>query len=363
MKNKKKLAAGAVALSAVLIAAGTFAWFTTTDKVENTFQMDNFDVSITEDFDTPDVPLTPGADVTKEVGITNSGNVDVLVRVKLEETLKLLEMDEEKENNALKVEYTSQEQTSDPYVPVLISDEMIQAYEEKYTTDYSATAQEKGVPATITVLRKETTNGDNTVYSYVAYVTATNQLVKVTPNGDNAETPDSFDVEYAYNKRKDAGGSKYEVTASHGKEGDDGDSALATYYGSDFHTDAVTLNFDDKVSTNGTLNSDTTWFLADDGYFYYTKALNGSSISDPLLKSVKINENAGNALKGATYTITPEMEAVQVEHDAVKATWNDLSYNNSDETPQGEVSGNDSTAINQMIANIINFGEGYFQAG
>ncbi len=348
MKNKKKLAAGAVALSAVLIAAGTFAWFTTTDKVENTFQMDNFDVSITEDFDTPDVPLTPGADVTKEVGITNSGNVDVLVRVKLEETLKLLEMDEEKENNALKVEYTSQEQTSDPYVPVLISDEMIQAYKEKYT-DYSATAREKGVPGTITVLRKTTKTGDNTVYSYVAYVTATNQLVKVTPNGDNAETPDSFTVEYAYNKRKAASDGKYEVIATHGKD----DSALKDYYGSgnDFHTDAVTLSFDEKVSTDGTLNADTTWFLADDGYFYYTKALNGSSISDPLLKSVKINEEAGNALKGATYTITPEMQAVQVDYAAASSAWSDMCG----EEPSASTPATKDDA-KQVVYNIVNYG-------
>lgn len=83
MKNKKKIALGAAALAVVMVAAGTFAWFTTTDKVENIFGMDNFDVTITEDFDKPDVPLVPGTDVTKQVGVTNSGNVPVVVRVKL----------------------------------------------------------------------------------------------------------------------------------------------------------------------------------------------------------------------------------------------------------------------------------------
>ena len=89
MKNKKKIALGAGALAVVMVAAGTFAWFTTTDKVENVFGMDNFDVTITEAFDKDDpIPLVPGTDVTKEVGVTNSGNVPVIVRVKLEETLK-----------------------------------------------------------------------------------------------------------------------------------------------------------------------------------------------------------------------------------------------------------------------------------
>ena len=107
MKNKKRIAIGAVALAVVLIVAGTFAWFTTTDKVANVFEMDNFDVTITEDFDPSDVPLNPGANVTKEVGITNGGNVDVLVRVKLEETLSLLEQDTTDGVDKLKVEYKS----------------------------------------------------------------------------------------------------------------------------------------------------------------------------------------------------------------------------------------------------------------
>ena len=88
MRNKKKIAFGAAALAVVMVAAGTYAWFSTTDKTKtNVFGMDNFDVTITEAFDTPEVPLVPGADITKEVGVTNSGNVPVVVRVKLEENI------------------------------------------------------------------------------------------------------------------------------------------------------------------------------------------------------------------------------------------------------------------------------------
>ena len=69
MRNKKKIAFGAAALAVVMVAAGTYAWFSTTDKTKtNVFGMDNFDVTITEAFDTPEVPLVPGADITKEVG-------------------------------------------------------------------------------------------------------------------------------------------------------------------------------------------------------------------------------------------------------------------------------------------------------
>ncbi|WP_297213887.1 BsaA family SipW-dependent biofilm matrix protein [uncultured Flavonifractor sp.] len=315
MKNKRKIAVGAAALAVVLVSAGTFAWFSTTDKTEpNIFQMDNFDVTVTEDFDTPDVPLNPGMDVTKEVGVTNAGNVDVLVRVKLEEALSLLVQDDTDGVDKLKVEYLADkaDAAGAQYVPVSISDAMITAYTKAGYASYST-----NTPTDVTVYRKETTNGDNTVYSYLAYVTDTKQLVQVTPQGDNAATPDSFNVMYAYNERKDAGSGQYTVTATHGKD----DEVLDTYYADGTFHDVVTLNFAANVQTDGAaLGTDTVWYLADDGYFYYTKALKGESISEPLLQSVSIREAAGNALKGATYTITPVMQAVQVGYDAAAAT-------------------------------------------
>lgn len=278
MKNKRKIAVGAAALAVALVSAGTFAWFSTTDKTEpNIFQMDNFDVTVTEDFDTPDVPLNPGMDVTKEVGVTNAGNVDVLVRVKLEEALSLLVQDDTDGVDKLKVEYLADkaDAAGAQYVPVSISDAMITAYTKAGYAFYST-----NTPTDVTVYRKETTNGDNTVYSYLAYVTDTKQLVQVTPQGDNAATPDSFNVMYAYNERKDAGSGQYTVTATHGKD----DEVLDTYYADGTFHDVVTLNFAANVQTDGAaLGTDTVWYLADDGYFYYTKALKGESISEPLL--------------------------------------------------------------------------------
>lgn len=374
MKNKKKIALGATALAAVLVAAGTFAWFTTTDKVENIFDMDNFDVVITEDFDPSDVPLVPGTDITKEVGVSNNGNVDVLVRVKLEETLSLLQMETDAEGGTvdkIKVVYdvSADKTETEGYVPAAISDEMIAAYGTQGYSSYTT-----NVPQGITVLRKTTKNdgenqNGNTVYSYLAYkvVEATettpayNHLVKLTPvigNG-SAEQPQSFTVEYAYNMYKDAGTKQYSVTAVHGKD----DNTLDTYFGSTFH-DVVILNFATGVQTDGgALAENTTWYLADDGYFYYTKPLTGATISDPLLESVSISKTVGNAFKGATYTITPIMEAVQVEHDAVAATWTDLSYNHTADTVAATVPDNNADGIKQMIANIINTEthKGYYQ--
>lgn len=367
MRNKKKIAFGAAALAVVMVAAGTYAWFSTTDKTKtNVFGMDNFDVTITEAFDTPEVPLVPGADITKEVGVTNSGNVPVVVRVKLEETLELLEQETEEGKDKLKVEYFSNKSQDNKYVPVLISQDMITAYQTNGYSEFSAGGYDK--LSGITVLQKET-NGNNgsSVYSYLAYVTeevdggTNHHLVQVTPKGNNLAKPDDFDVQYAYNVKKEVSPSPgtYKANAVHGKE----DGTLNKYYDSTgkkkFH-DAVVLNFDTNVQTNhNTLEKNSTWYLADDGYFYYTEALKGTSISAPLLNSVSIKKEAGNTLKGAIYTITPVMEAVQLNYEAATATWTDMSGENA--TGLKNVQANQAKQLVYNITTSENH-KGYYSA-
>lgn len=365
MRNKKKIAFGAAALAVVMVAAGTYAWFSTTDKTKtNVFGMDNFDVTITEAFDTPEVPLVPGADITKEVGVTNSGNVPVVVRVKLEETLELLE--QETGEGKLKVEYGNEKTPQNNQVPVLISQEMIEAYKGNGYNSFSVENYDNLTD--ITVWQKKTSsNNGNTVYSYLAYVTegvddgTNHHLVQVTPvigNG-SAEKPDSFTVRYAYNIKKDIESNGiYKATATHGKANED--ENLNKYYNSNFHENAVVLNFADNVSINGTVDNDNiTWVLMNDGYFYYTKALNGTSISEPLLKSVSIKQEADNTLKGATYTITPVMEAVQMNYKAATATWKDMS--GTEATDLNAVQANQAKQLVYNITTSENH-KGYYSA-
>ncbi len=365
MKNKKKIAFGAGALAIVLVAAGTFAWFSTTDKTSpNIFGMDNFDVTITEAFDKDNpIPLVPGTDVTKEVGVTNSGNVPVVVRVKLDEALELLEQDSTVAGvDRLKLEYSDRNAATDTQIPVLISDAMITAYKGGNGGYKDFTTTSYGNLTGITVLRKETKGSGqaNTVYSYLAYVTeespldsGNHHLVQVTPSGGTATAPGSFTVKYAYNVKKQAEDGTYIVNAIHGKPGED--EKLDNYYDGTkqkkFHEDAVVLNFAENVDTTGTVSAGTVkWVLMNDGYFYYTEALNGESISAPLLKSVSIKNTAGNSLKGATYTITPAMEAVQMNWDAAKNTWKELNSSQVSSTINGSVS-----AADQLVYNIVNF--------
>ena len=83
MKNKKSLVA-LVALLVVGVVGSTFAYFTTTKTFENIFSTEGYSTSVSETFESP-TEWTPGTTTSKVVTATNNGDVEVAVRVKLEE--------------------------------------------------------------------------------------------------------------------------------------------------------------------------------------------------------------------------------------------------------------------------------------
>ncbi|MCR4646073.1 MAG: BsaA family SipW-dependent biofilm matrix protein [Oscillospiraceae bacterium] len=73
----------------ILFARQTFAWFTSQDEVTNRLTANaDYGVSIVEDF-TPPENMTPGQEVNKDVSVVNTGNIDALVRVQIENMLKI----------------------------------------------------------------------------------------------------------------------------------------------------------------------------------------------------------------------------------------------------------------------------------
>lgn len=83
-KNKK--VAGIVGLAAVMMIGGTFAYFNQTMTVENPFDTGKYDSVLTESFKPADGEnWEPGAEVNKDIEVTNTGDYDVLVRVKFDE--------------------------------------------------------------------------------------------------------------------------------------------------------------------------------------------------------------------------------------------------------------------------------------
>lgn len=84
MRNKKVL--GIAGLAAVMMVGGTLAYFSQEMSIENPFDTGKYDSVIVEDFKPSDGDnWEPGATVDKKVEVKNTGDYDILVRVKFEE--------------------------------------------------------------------------------------------------------------------------------------------------------------------------------------------------------------------------------------------------------------------------------------
>ena len=85
MRKNKKIA-GVAGLAAIMVIGGTFAYFNQTMTVTNPFDTGKYNTNVTEDFKPEDGKTwEPGAEVNKDVTVKNTGDYDVLVRVKLTE--------------------------------------------------------------------------------------------------------------------------------------------------------------------------------------------------------------------------------------------------------------------------------------
>lgn len=97
MTTKKKKSAKqrrvlivALIVAVAIVAASTFAWFSSKDEVTNRLTASaNYNVSIVEDFQPP-ADWLPGQTINKDVAAVNTGNVDAFVRMWLDGKLRLL---------------------------------------------------------------------------------------------------------------------------------------------------------------------------------------------------------------------------------------------------------------------------------
>lgn len=85
MKNKKLKAV--VGLTAVAVIGGSLAYFNQTMTVENPFDTNKYESEMVEHFKPTDGDnWQPGATVNKDIQVNNTGDYDVIVRVKFDET-------------------------------------------------------------------------------------------------------------------------------------------------------------------------------------------------------------------------------------------------------------------------------------
>ena len=341
----------------MVAVGGTFAWFSTTDQVENVFDMDDFDVSITEAFD-PETPMNPGSTITKQVGVTNYGDVPVYVRVKFEEKLVLKNWAfKENTDNRLLVygkktptdaeeaeaflmnreQFETQDGLEYPYpdfykAVVAVYDQnvintieadsnKIEADSNKWE-DFTKNANLGVSFKNVKVYRKDATaTGDNNkVYQYFAYDATDNQIVEIKAVKNDEGKTTSYTARYAYHVLK-VEDRKIESTHAmkdfeendaliHGEN----DEWIKFNFAEEFGTDVR----DAKESENWILDTDAE---NNKGYYYYKHVLDAGESTPNLLESVTFGQKMPNSFLGAVYTITPVMEAVQANGDAVNATW------------------------------------------
>ena len=82
--NKKM--AGVLGLASVALVGGTFAYFTQSATIDNPFDTASYSTVVTEDFKPEEgEDWQPGAEVNKDLYVDNTGDRDVVVRVKFED--------------------------------------------------------------------------------------------------------------------------------------------------------------------------------------------------------------------------------------------------------------------------------------
>ena len=332
--SKKTQAAVALGAAAVVAVGGTFAWFSTTDQVENVFDMDDFDVSITEAFD-PETPMNPGSTITKQVGVTNYGDVPVYVRVKFEEKLVLKNwaLNEEDDKRLLyyadtktpsgKEDLFAKDGTAYPEgtgfekaIPAVYDEKVI----KQFTTGDWSEVQTPDLGSgfeNVKVYTKESTasgEGANTVHQYFAYDTTDNQIVEIKAMTDDGGTT-TYTAKYAYHVVTDE---DREIESTHAMKDFEANDALIHGENDKW----IKFNFAEAFTGNESDN----WILDTDaennkGYYYYKHVLDAGESTPNLLDSVTFGKEMPNSFLGAVYTITPVMEAVQENGDAVDATW------------------------------------------
>ena len=86
MKKLKKSAIAMVSLLVLVLVAGTFAYWNQTATIENPFDTGKYGTTIIENFRPEEGHnWQPGVEVDKDVFVQNTGDQDIIVRVKLDE--------------------------------------------------------------------------------------------------------------------------------------------------------------------------------------------------------------------------------------------------------------------------------------
>ncbi len=316
MKNHKKLFGGlAIAMSVVIAASASFAWFTSQDDRVNHFetkQMANGDVTLVEIFDPPS-DWKPGQEVIKNVSAANVSETDALVRISFEEILKKLT------SGGATVTDTAPGHAN--WIPVHVS-------VDNYTSWTQLTNADTNAPIPAKVIIRKSSGIDpasgKTVDSYFTYYDLgggnfQKMTAKITPNNGKVDVTNLlyyyFDGKTTY--QADWAGENVKVSGTNVVH------PLNTAF--DFANKTGPLQTDAKLilkydALKAAMTDNNWWYNEADGYFYYIGKLAPGQISSRLLDTVTLSSAADNSYALLELDLVVLLDAIQNTKDAITAT-------------------------------------------
>ena len=313
-KNKKFVMGASAALTIMMLAAGTFAWYSAQHSVDNKFKTDGMpdgSVKVWEIFDEDGgQEAKPGEKIQKDVGVTNLGDNPVFVRATFEEMVHKYDSDGNVALPGLAVEKSATMKADADLeanggnflpVPVIETASWVDPATEGYTLDGS-------VPAGVTVKMKQlTTSSVSASYEVVAFSTQNGQVggewkVDSVNNVISVENP-TFNY---YSRTTPA------ATFSWTQ-----DTLTATAPTAFQLDDKINLLYHDGNVNNTTPTANKWYFNAEDGWFYYVGLVNSGEVTPLLLTAVQIDPSAGNDYMYMDYTLTVNAQALQGYQEAL----------------------------------------------
>jgi alternate signal-mediated exported protein len=326
-KKNKKILVVSILLAMLIVAGGTFAWFTSKDEVTNKLSAsNNYGVTITENY-TPPEQWTPGESVKKEVSVLNTGNIDAFVKLKLKNVIDLTVAGTPETFNASNlanyVEITKDAEKIALQAGGLLVCEHGTALEEE-TEINSGVVYEPTIPDTISteaaatykdglyIFKRyisETTDSNGTVtrkYEYTGYYRYGTKYYAIEPI-EEAESTKISDIISNVKLTTVTKLSNKELTLNYDNVTGDTPYVLATYnVGTDDAPNyiKIKINLDKDELANWTLY---------DGVFYYNYSLAAGASTGNLITSVTLDSSVdSSAYKSFDYYLTVSMDSAQI---------------------------------------------------
>ncbi|MDR3314403.1 MAG: SipW-dependent-type signal peptide-containing protein [Oscillospiraceae bacterium] len=348
MKHRKSIVLALAAVMAVVIAVtgSTFAWFTATDAKKNHFEtakISDGTATLYEVFKEPKEWL-PDQEVIKNVGASNTGSNDILVRISFEEVLDKLTSEAKAKSTHYATGEVPVEFDDASYTVangwISLADALIADPTLSVDTDV---ATELGPDAYSTILVKtqtinpgSVTGTESTGYSFVFWypISAPGTLYDGLKQSAKADLYIDESTDHTSKVLKVAAGSaKFYSFDGRGVT----DTAWAAFVAPqtsaavalgtaaelvNSHLDAlIHFNYD---ALSATPETDKWFYNEDDGFFYFIGHVEPGTISPLLLESVTLDASANSQYTSMLFDLYVNLEAIQPLESAVTAAsgWN-----------------------------------------